>query len=266
VNGVTTNYAYATVGSGGSQRWRVTKTAPDGTTTYESIPGRPGVTKVTDPLGRVTQFTYDIFGQMLSATWPEGNRIEYVRDARGNPTQTRYYSKTGALTTLYQTFPNCSAWYAPTKDCNQPSSVTDLNGNTTTYTRDPNPGGVLTEVGPAVGGVSPAKKYYYAQRYAWVKNAAGAYVQADSPLWLLSEERACKTTALNLTNGTCAGGAADLILTAYDYGPNSGPNNLWLRGTAVTADGQTLRTCFGYDTHGRRISETRPNANLGSCP
>ncbi|NCP12216.1 MAG: hypothetical protein GW859_09770, partial [Sphingomonadales bacterium] len=59
---------------------------------------------------------------------------------------------------------------------------------------------------------------------------------------------------------------ADEVVTDYDYGPNSGPNNLWLRGVAVTADGTTLRTCYGYDANGRKISETQPNANLGSCP
>jgi YD repeat-containing protein len=42
------------------------------------------------------------------------------------------------------------------------------------------------------------------------------------------------------------------------------------RGQIVTAtDGgvtTTLRTCYTYDALGRRLSETRPNANLTSCP
>ena len=41
---------------------------------------------------------------------------------------------------------------------------------------------------------------------------------------------------------------------------------LLVRGVAVTADGQTRRTCYGYDALGRRISETKPNAGLGACP
>ena len=68
----------------------------------------------------------------------------------------------------------------------------------------------------------------------------------------------------------CAAGALDEVRTAYDYGPNSGPNNLLPRGQAVTAEagGQlvTHRTCYGYDARGRRISETQPNANLSTCP
>jgi YD repeat-containing protein len=65
-------------------------------------------------------------------------------------------------------------------------------------------------------------------------------------------------------------GAADEVIADYDYGPNSGPNNLWLRGQVATAtDGgaaTSLRTCYRYDGLGRRISETQPEANLGSCP
>jgi RHS repeat-associated protein len=56
------------------------------------------------------------------------------------------------------------------------------------------------------------------------------------------------------------------VVTTYDYGPDSASNNLLLRGQAVTADGQTLRTCFAYDSQGRKLSETGANANLASCP
>ncbi len=57
-------------------------------------------------------------------------------------------------------------------------------------------------------------------------------------------------------------------VTTYDYGPESGSNILLPRGQAVTADGQTLRTCYAYDGRGRKISETSPNgtAGLAACP
>ena len=103
----------------------------------------------------------------------------------------------------------------------------------------------------------------------WARRAScvtKAYEQAASAVWVLTEERTCRTSSLDLTTGACAAGTTDLVTTAYDYGPTSGPNNLWLRGVAVTADGQTLRTCYGYGSLGRRISETQPNANLTSCP
>ena len=127
-------------------------------------------------------------------------------------------------------------------------------------------------MGPAVGGVNPAKKYAYAQRYAWLKNAGGTYSQAATPVWLRTEERSCKSSNLDLAAGTCGGGATDLIVTSYDYGPNSSSvgNNLLLRGVAVTAadgDGtvKTFRTCYGYDDQGNKIWETAPKAGLAAC-
>ena len=64
----------------------------------------------------------------------------------------------------------------------------------------------------------------------------------------------------------CSGGSADETVTAFDYGPDSGPNNLLPRGQTVAASGVTLRTCYGYDGDGNKISETSPNANLSACP
>jgi YD repeat-containing protein len=63
-----------------------------------------------------------------------------------------------------------------------------------------------------------------------------------------------------------AGSAGQVVINDDDYGPNSGPNNLLLRGTVVTADGQSRRACVTYDALGRKVSETTPNANLTSCP
>jgi len=140
----------------------------------------------------------------------------------------------------------------------------DGNGNQTDWTYDPNHGGVLTETAPAVNGIRPQKRYSYVQRYAWIKSGA-TYVQAATPIWLLASESFCKTSAWT---GSACSAANDEVVTTYDYGPNSGPNNLLLRGTAVTADSPsvTRRTCFGYDVFGRKISQTTPNANLTSCP
>jgi hypothetical protein len=65
--------------------------------------------------------------------------------------------------------------------------------------------------------------------------------------------------------GVCAI-PGDETLTTYDYGPDSGPNNLWLRGVVVTAGGVSPRTCYAYDKWGNRISATSPRAGLTSCP
>lgn len=198
---------------------------------------------------------------------PEGDFTDVARDERNNITAiTRYPATSGPPPIIvYQaSYPvHCTN----PRTCNRPSSTTDANGNVTDYTYAPEHGGVLTETGPAVNGVRPQKRYEYAQRTAWISNGSGGYVQA-APIWLLVRERSCRTTAAS--GSTCAGGGADEVITDYDYGTDSGPNNLLLRGRTVTAhDGTgiaTLRACYGYDGSGNRISETQPNANLGSCP
>jgi hypothetical protein len=43
-------------------------------------------------------------------------------------------------------------------------------------------------------------------------------------------------------------------------------NGFRLKGNAVTNRGVTLRACYGYDVQDRKISETKPAANLTSCP
>ena len=73
------------------------------------------------------------------------------------------------------------------------------------------------------------------------------------------------TSALDLGTGACAGGASDAVVTSYDYGPDSGPNTLLLRGTTVTSSAGTLRTCFGYDRWGRKMSETSPRGTGSTC-
>lgn len=127
---------------------------------------------------------------------------------------------------------------------------------------------MTTEVGPAdANGVQPKKKYYYTQRYALIKNSSGSFVNATGAVYLLTEDRICKTSTLDTSAGTCSAGASDLVRTTYEYGPTSGAiNNLWLRGKVVDAGGLNLRTCYSYDLYGNKISETTPRAALGSCP
>lgn len=265
VNGKTTNYAL-NFPAGGTQV--VTSTGPlSQQYSYTAISNVPGITKKVDPLGRTTTYTYDAFNRLLSVTPPEGNTTNYTYDSNGNVLQITLHPKTGSGST-----PLSESWtygsspcYVSPKTCNQPDTHTDPRGNVTTYSYDANHGGVLTETDPAdANGIHPVKRYAYAQRYAWIKNASGSYVQAPTPIWLRTEERTCAQTAT--VGGACAGGSSDEIVTSYDYGPNSGPNNLLLRGKVVAASGTSLRTCYGYDQYGNKISETSPRAGLTSCP
>lgn len=234
--------------------------------------------QITDPLGRqkaiyvASGFVTASFAAgfvpdavITGIRYPESNDELFLRDARGNFISRTMRSKPGSgladivVTASYPS--NCTN----AKTCNKPVWIRDAKGAQTDYTYDAVHGGLLTETGPAdAGGVRPVKRFAYAQRYAWISNGAGGYMPASSPVWVKTEERACRTSAT--VGNACSAGSADEVVTAYDYGPNSGPNNLLLRGVAVSADGVTLRTCYAYDTQGNRISETSPRAGLAVCP
>ena len=253
-------------------------TAPDGGITkvhYQvtEYPGPGGVIRrvvdpmpdwVEDPLGRRATFQYAPAWKLKKQTNPDGDFVEYTHDLRGNVTAYRKQAKLGSGISDITMSAVFSSSCENFKTCNKPMSVTDERGNVTDYTYDPSHGGVLTETGPAVSGVRPQKRFTYGQRHAWLKNSSGGYSQAASPIWLLVRESSCK--AGTASGNGCASGVADEVVTEYDYGPDAGPNNLWLRGKVVTADGVSLRTCYSYDEMGNKISETEPRAGLTSCP
>jgi len=244
------------------------------TTTVVVSPGGSAYS-VTDPLSRTSVFVaegspvYSIGfisdDRIADRYFPEGNHEDYARDGHGNVTTKTVVAKSGSgLSNLVSTasYPSsCSN----IKTCNKPDYVVDAGGNRTDFTYDGSHGGVLTETGPAdANGVHSVKRYSYAQRYAWIKNSGGTYSQVSTPVWVRTEERYCRTSAT--VSGGCAAGSSDEVVTAFDHGSNSGPNNLLVRGVAVTADSQTRRTCYGYDADGNRIFETKPRAGLTSCP
>lgn len=211
----------------------------------------PMPVSMTDPMGIQTVYTNDYYTRNILGT----ERIANVAGPAHITTSATYY---------------CS----PTmfRSCARPTSVTDARGNTTNYTYSADHGGVLTETPPApsVGGIRPQTRHIYAQRYAWVSNGAGGYVHGGGPIWVETATSLCRTSAATGNPAAPCTTSGDEVLTQFDYGPDSGPNTLLLRGQTVTStDGgtaTTLRACFSYDPRGRRISQTQPNANLGSCP
>jgi hypothetical protein len=262
-NGQTWHYAYeqCTEEERGIS-WLLTRTDPLGRTikvrqlSSYSIPD-----SYTDELGREFGFGGDPAVGYVGFSYPEGNAASRNHNSRNDITNHYAFGKSGGLLSTGATY---DAVCANLITCNRPNTTTDAKGNTTTYTYDPVHGGVKTRTGPAVDGISPQTRHDYAQKYAWLKNSSGGYSQADSPIWVLVQERSCRKTAAS--GAGCQGGSADEVVSDYDYGPASGPNNLLVRGVAVTADGQTRRTCFSYDEMGRKISTTTPRAGLTACP
>lgn len=217
------------------------------------------LTSSVNELGNVRKYTYDSQWSLTGVELPEGNKHVATYNAYGDLLTHTIQPKPGSGLANIVT----SASY--TNCCNKPDSTTDGRNNTTSYTYDPTHGGILTETAPAdSNGLQAVKRYAYVQRYAWVKNSVGSYSQAATPIWVLSTEKTCRTSAT--VSGSCGAGSADEVTVSYDYGPNSGPNNLWVRGKVVTAGGVSLRACYGYDAVGNKISETSPRAGLTSCP
>lgn len=226
--------------------------------------GLPG--RVTDALCRQTGYGYH---DNLVVEWeqalpydqiePEGNSQVITRDDRGNVTEKRIKAKPGSgLSDLVIT-----AAYPATctnqKTCNKPEYVIDARGNRTDYTYDPNHGGVLTETRPAVAvpgvanPVRPQKRYRYVQNYSWIKNSSGNFVQASTPVWLLTETSECMTQA------TCTG-TADETKTTITYGTPGSANNLLPTATTVSAGNGSLAatTTKMYDFTGNVVSVDGP--------
>jgi YD repeat-containing protein len=227
---------------------------------------------------------YEFNGTVLrSFILPEANIIILERDGRQNLIERRHKAKPGSgLPDIVSTASYPADRYEPANNflnragcqaasqklCDKPNWIADAKGNVTDFTYDPAHGGMLTETGPAVNGVTPQKRYSYQQRYAWISNGAGGHVQASTSVWLLTSMSYCKTGNPAPSGTGCANGPSDEVVTLYDYGPDSGPNNLQLRGTIVDPGGLNRRTCVSYDAQGNRISETGAKGTTGlqACP
>ncbi|MDH4745763.1 RHS repeat protein [Sphingomonas sp. CBMAI 2297] len=225
-----------------------------------------GLSYRKDELGRESSWVLDqdfnYAGRIKEGTLPEGNKVAYTYDGRGNITQVVTTPKPGsgqAATTQIASFPSVCA---SASSCNQPDYIVDANGNRTDYGYYAW-GGIKSELGPSVNGVRPLKRWEYVQLYAYVKNASGALVAAGPPIWRPSREIVCKET-INATQDGCAS-PADELVTQYEYGVPGTANSLWLRGVVQDATGTPARTCYSYDNFGNRISETKPRAGLASC-
>lgn len=197
--------------------------------------------------------------RITNVQFAAGHQTDYGYDARGNLTST--LSKATGFQDAIQSANYDSSCSNPIK-CNQPNYIIDALNNRTDFSYNSN--GFLESITKPAGknGIRPQTRYFYEQRRAWYKNASNVFV-AGSPIWVLVRESFCKDGA---ASGSGCATASDEVIKTYDYGMDSGPNNLWLKGEVVTAAGKTLRTCYAYDIYGNKISETAPKANLTSCP
>src|SRR5690606_3677774 len=87
-------------------------------------------------------------------------------DSRGNITSITQQPKVAGATPLVTSFvyPPESTCASSPKICNKPSSITESNGVTTTYTYHAQSGYVETVTKPAVNGVQAQTRYKYEQK------------------------------------------------------------------------------------------------------
>jgi YD repeat-containing protein len=204
-------------------------------------------------------------GSMLvEADFPEGNKYTaYYGPFNAIPMGERMQAKPGSGLADQVVTRSFDATLASGVAVAKPTAQTDPNGNTTNWTYT-NFGEVATEMAPAPtsGAARPLKVTTYVQKYAYVLSG-GTLVPSGGPLWMISTETQCQTVAGSSTP-TCDSGAPQMV-TTYEYGADGTVDNLLLRGVAATADGQTRRTCYGYDSYSRKISTTTPRAGSAAC-
>lgn len=152
---------------------------------------------ITNTNGGVTTNAYDVrpgIGPvLLSVMQPEGNKIVYSYDARGNVTEERAVSKTPGTPVDVVRRATYPATCANPITCNLPTSVTDAQGGVTDYTYDA-VGNLLTVTGPAptLGAARPQTRYVWEQRYAWYKqNGSSAITRAATPVWVQVSQSQC---------------------------------------------------------------------------
>ena len=197
---------------------------------------------------------------LTEVDYPEGNKYLAAYGGPGNRvTEERWVAKPGSG------LPDRVVSYDYTAGYVEPTSKTDAKGNVTNWSYTSFQA-VASEMQPApsAGAARPLKLYTYAQKYAWVKNSSGTLVSTGQPIWLPYTETLCQTVA-GSSNPVCDGGAPQTV-TTYQYGADGSADSFLLHGKAVSSGGMTLRTCYSYDLYSRKISETAPNAGLGTCP
>jgi RHS repeat-associated protein len=254
IDGQTYNYSSSISGT----LFTLTETDPlshTDTTVYDQSTDQ--IKSHTDGNSKTTTYTYDTSTRLHLVTYPELNSTEYTYDSRGNTTKVTQHAKPGSgLADTYTSAVFPTSCTNPIT-CNEPTSTTDANLNTTNYTYDPAYGNVLTVTSPAVGGISPQTRYTYTTVQAYTKNSSGSIVASGHLVNKLTGISACRTTA-----GTGCSGTSDEAKTTISYGPQvagTANNLLPVSVKKASGDGVTAATTsVTYDTVGNLATSTDP--------
>lgn len=194
------------------------------------------VQSYTDELGRPTNYAYEPFFKsfrLTGVTYPEGDKTEIQYDGLGNVIRRTEKAKPGSgLPDIVEQ----AEYGAPRR----PIWYRDGRGNQTDY--------VYNSRGQPIEITEPADASGLRKRTS---------IEYTTVLPLRpSVERTCTVA------GTC--GTTQEFRTEYSYVGNTGLVSEMRQIDLQT--GEVLRTCYGYDSSGNRISETKPLAGLAVCP
>lgn len=209
-----------------------------------------------------TTYTRDGFGRITEMVLPEGNKVQYAYDARGNVTSLTRVAKAGSgLGNLVSTA-NYDATCSNAVKCNQPNWKRDELLNQTDYTYDPTTGLILTVTKPAplAGAARPQARFSYTPLQAYYKNSGGAIVASGLPIYKLTGTSSC------LNSSSCTGAAEEQKGT-ISYGPQSAgtPNNLLAVSSTVAAGDNSVSaaTVTAYNAVGQVLSIDGPLPGAG---
>jgi YD repeat-containing protein len=201
----------------------------------------------TNPDGSIVLNSYDASGSLVSSVNPEGNATGYTYDLRGNTVQRTLTPKPGSgLTAISEQWtyvggPSLVAEACSNqKTCNRPDKYVNPRGDTTDYSWDSATGLIAQKLEPAApDGLRPTSDFTYAS----IPASGG-------------------TTVLLLASVTAKIDATSSQSTQFEY---TAEGRGLLKSKIDTAGSSSLRTCYGYDAPGNKISETAPRAGLSQC-
>lgn len=201
--------------------------------------------------GDAYNYTYDSFHRIASIKH-NGVLTTYTYDPRGNVTEADVTPTTGDTTKNIVTKAVYPASCTSAKTCNQPTSVTDGDGNTTTFAYSTVHGGVTTATYPAVnvagvGSVHPVLTYGYASKSETWKSGTGATVTGSGVYKLASIAR-CMTTS-TCTTTTNPG---DEVLTSIVYSTTAGlqPSSVTSGSNASATPVLQAKSSYTYNPNG----------------
>jgi RHS repeat-associated protein len=220
------------------------------------------VEMIVDSTITTTNFPDDVTGRLTGVSLPEGNRVDYAFDDRGNikTTTLKPKSSTGPFIVSRTVYPeSCTDPGISIRNCNKPLATIDERQNQTDYVYSSVHGGLLSMTMPAKpNGVRPQIRYEYEPVYAAYKTSAnGAPAPASTPIYRLVRTSVCATGQAPACIGT-----ADETRTSVSY---AGSNNLNPTAITVSAGDQSLSstTSRTYDANGDLVTVDGPLAGAG---